>query len=469
MESIELTENLPVIEGIKSKYEDSKLDPMSIFNFFFDESIFEMLTANTNKNMRLKTKSKISIFTKEEIKSFIFIHIFMSIYKYPQINLYWEDNILLSSKIKNVMSYNRFITLSRYFHISDYEEGDHKANRLLYINCLFNKLNKSFGQTHSFSSFLTIDESMASYQGVIHFKQYIKDKNRKWGIKFFALCDSTSSYVYKLIPYTGKQFSYDTDKGIGPSVAGSLLTDIKAGTHISFDSFFTSFDFLKELHRKGFFFTGTFLPTKKCFQRFRDVKLKQDEVSTSEIEGVTYMVYHNKRMIYMASNKYSAKPIVYLSGRKDVKKVPEMIYVYNKTKSGVDGVDQITSIYSSKRKTYKWWKAVFFYLLDTAIANSSVIFYSQKYTNDLNINSKMLYYRKSLCDSYFSSFILIDEVNLLHCPIELDEKKDCDFCLSRKRKNQKHIKQTKFGCTGCSNIPLCVRCFIQFHNNYYKQ
>ena len=171
----------------------------------------------------------------------------------------------------------------------------------------------------------------------------------------------------------------------------------------------------------------------------------------------------------MVSNKYSAKPIVYLSGRKDVKKVPEMIYVYNKTKSGVDGVDQITSIYSSKRKTYKWWKAVFFYLLDTAIANSSVIFYSQKYTNEMNINSKMLYYRKSLCDLYFSSFILIDEVNLLHCPIELDEKRECEVCLSRKRKNQKHIKQTKFGCTGCSNIPLCVRCFIKFHSKNYKQ
>lgn len=47
----------------------------------------------------------------------------------------------------------------------------------------------------------------------------MKQKKKKWGVKFFALCDSLSGYVYKLIPYTGKNFIYDKNKGIGPSVA----------------------------------------------------------------------------------------------------------------------------------------------------------------------------------------------------------------------------------------------------------
>ncbi len=54
-----------------------------------------------------------------------------------------------------------------------------------------------------------------------------------------------------------------------------------------------------------------------------------------------------------------------------------MIYAYNSTKSGDDMVDQIISIYSTKRKVYKWWKSIFYYLLDIKILNASVLFYQQ--------------------------------------------------------------------------------------------
>ena len=165
----------------------------------------------------------------------------------------------------------------------------------------------------------------------------------------------------------------------------------------------------------------------------------------------------------MASNKYRPAKINYTTQRHQLKNVPEMIYVYNKTKNGVDGLDQITSIYSTKRKTYKWWKAVFFYLLDVCIANSNVIFFSQKFTEEINVNSKMLYFRKLICDSFFSSYIVVEEITDLHFSIKLPKKKECRHCQSKRLKGQKHVSQTTYGCSGCSSIPLCLKCFTDYH------
>ncbi len=99
------------------------------------------------------------------------------------------------------------------------------------------------------SNYLKIDECMASFQGRIVLKLYMKmKKKRKWGIKFFALTDSLSSYVYKLLPYTGKSFVYDKKLGIGPSVANQFCSlQLHQGVHLTFDSFFSSLQFIRNL------------------------------------------------------------------------------------------------------------------------------------------------------------------------------------------------------------------------------
>ena len=40
---------------------------------------------------------------------------------------------------------------------------------------------------------------------------------------------------------------------------------------------------------------------------------------------------------------------------------------------GVDLSNQFISYYELNRKTIKWWKGIFFHLLDKAIANSFII------------------------------------------------------------------------------------------------
>ena len=42
---------------------------------------------------------------------------------------------------------------------------------------------------------VSIDEAMIPFKGRLRFKQYMKDKPTKWGIKVFVLADATNGYV----------------------------------------------------------------------------------------------------------------------------------------------------------------------------------------------------------------------------------------------------------------------------------
>jgi len=57
---------------------------------------------------------------------------------------------------------------------------------------------------------LSLDEGVIPTKNRLGFKQYLKDKPVKWGIKTYMLCESKTGYVYNLEVYTGKSTN-DTD------------------------------------------------------------------------------------------------------------------------------------------------------------------------------------------------------------------------------------------------------------------
>ena len=49
---------------------------------------------------------------------------------------------------------------------------------------------------------------------------------------------------------------------------------------------------------------------------------------------------------------------------------PAAVLDYNKYKTGVDRSDQMMSYYSCERKTIKWWKKLFFHLVNLVVVNA---------------------------------------------------------------------------------------------------
>ena len=51
---------------------------------------------------------------------------------------------------------------------------------------------------------VAIDERMITNKGRYGFRQYIRDKPTKWGMKLWALADSKTGYTYTFDVYLGK-------------------------------------------------------------------------------------------------------------------------------------------------------------------------------------------------------------------------------------------------------------------------
>ena len=51
----------------------------------------------------------------------------------------------------------------------------------------------------------------------------MKDKHKKFGIKFLTKSNSTNGYTYDLFPYSRKGFEYNKDFGLGVSLLIKII------------------------------------------------------------------------------------------------------------------------------------------------------------------------------------------------------------------------------------------------------
>lgn len=156
-------------------------------------------------------------------------------------------------------------------------------------------------------------------------------------------------------------------------------------------------------------------------------------------------------------------------------KKPNIILDYNMYMGGVDRVDQILHGYESFRKTLKWYKKYFFYLLDIAIYNSLIIwncFHASRqsfYEIKTNIIMGLLKHYHNPMDNFhykgkrnhFHPLRFHSRCFLKKLPPtnkKCHPMKRCAWC---KTKNIR--KETRYYCKNC-NVPLCVTpCFELYH------
>ena len=83
-----------------------------------------------------------------------------------------------------------------------------------------------FSDNYTLHQLVTIDEAMIPYKGQLSFKQYMKSKPTKWGIKVFVMSDATNGYIYRIQIYTGKGLESNIDVGLCLRVLLELMTGL---------------------------------------------------------------------------------------------------------------------------------------------------------------------------------------------------------------------------------------------------
>ena len=116
---------------------------------------------------------------------------------------------------------------------------------------------------------LVVDEAMIPFKGRLGFKQYMKDKPTKWGIKVLVLVDSRNGYVYvKCIQiYTGKNLELSKNEvGLASNVVLELLEVLEqTNPKVYVDIYYSSPALFVKLWTKSINACGTVRGSRKHY------------------------------------------------------------------------------------------------------------------------------------------------------------------------------------------------------------
>lgn len=112
---------------------------------------------------------------------------------------YWSTDPLLNTPIfGSIMSRNHYFYLLRVLHFcnNEYQEPN---NHLFKIEMVLDEIGANYQVSLSPFQNLVIDESLVLWKGRLSFKQFIRTKRHRFGIKIFIICDCETYYILKFI------------------------------------------------------------------------------------------------------------------------------------------------------------------------------------------------------------------------------------------------------------------------------
>jgi hypothetical protein len=390
--------------GYKPPFGNRPGTVMQFFQLFFTNELINRIVQDTNNNAKLKIMkstplAKKSIWhgwldvTSTEMKAVFGMILNMGLNPKSDIKLYFSEQWLHKQQFfKDVFQRTRFLQIFWALHVSGHDSQpagfvQSRANKVQFV---LNYICAKFKEYYVPFEQLAVDESTIGFKGRIVFKMYNPQKPTKWGVRVYVLADSKNGYIYDFEPYYGSTTTNSLTRPDLPFTARivlhlcqSLVTiEPDSGFHIFTDRFYSSYQLAVELLKINMNFTGTVMVNRKGLPvQLKNMckKLKKDSVVAFEKDSkFLVLAWRDKRVVTMISTFHNAD-LVEMSRRKkggviELMKKPKVIIDYNKYMGSVDRSDQYCGSYAFIRKTYRWWRKVFFWSIEVSVVNSFILY-----------------------------------------------------------------------------------------------
>lgn len=138
---------------------------------------------------------------------------------------------------------------------------------------------------------------MVPWRDRLKFRQYIKNKSSRYGIKLYLIC-TTSGYTLSLKVYSGKGDA-TLGKSHADSIVDHLLSEYYEKSHTLYcDNYYTSFKLAEKLLTVNTRLCGTVRKNSKylCSEVMKR-RLRRDEIIGAQDESIKFIKLLDKRPV----------------------------------------------------------------------------------------------------------------------------------------------------------------------------
>jgi len=203
---------------------------------------------------------------------------------------------------------------------------------------------------------------------------HLKPGADKFGIKFWMLVDNDTKDLCNAFPYLGKDELRSANESLPERVVMRLMSPyFNKGRNVITDKFFTSARLARTPKANDTSIVGTISRTRREIPAVLAMKRAPLHETTllRNGDGATSTIYQGKfnKNVRLLNTLHSTIDIE--TNRKTLRKT---VQFYNKTKFGVDILDQMARRYSTKAAARRWSVHVFYSILDLAAINAWIIY-----------------------------------------------------------------------------------------------
>lgn len=344
--------------------------------------------------------------------AFIALVLMQGLIHLPHLSDYWRKDFLLAGPqvfSAAIMSRDRFLSIMKFLRFSDPKAAD-PSRPLTRLAMFFAFIKENTAIAIDPGETFALDECLLLYKGRLHFKQYVKSKRSRFGIKLFVLCPSDPKfrgYTYNFALYICKDI-YNIEHIQGTNalsmservVVYMLSNLLDEGREVILDNWYVSVRLVEFLLTRNTYVPGTIrtnrgVPSElthiqSCFIRKGDVLI----VRCKDKKDV-YVITSKLTADFVQKDQYSVahKRVVVLQK-------PSHVDQYNLNMGAVDATDQDLEPYNAARKTYAWFKKVGIHVLQRMVLNAKVLY---SVTNNKKINLKD--FTLQLCDDILAKHL----------------------------------------------------------------
>jgi hypothetical protein len=366
--------------------EDGRVSLNQIYAYYVTDDLLDEMVIHTNNYARMLKEVRTAEFsrmtrwkdvTRDELKTFFGVIIYMGLNPKPSIEHYWKLDVLYYNPLLHRinMSYNRFSSILRCWHFTEIQLGVVGQQRTHKIDPLIHKLVDNFRSLYMPSDIIVVDESMVKFHGKLIIKTYNPAKTDRYGMKIYKAC-TINSYTWSYQIYSGISHQLEGLDKPGSTVVQLTEPLLDAGRIIVADNYYTSLPLAEYLKSRNTDLCGTLRKNKRNLpQEVVTAKLRRGEQIARQKDNLyTVLKWRDKRDVLMISTCHGDDKSNVTTRRGDVIK-PDVIIDYNDAKKGIDISDQLASFHSPLRKSLTWYKKIAIDLLfQVAIINARCIY-----------------------------------------------------------------------------------------------